>query len=177
MSSSARAARMQRHHRRHRAGSGLNLVSLMDIFTILVFFLLVNSGETDILPRNKDLTLPESTAEQRAEESVVVMVTPEDVLVQGRAVAKVADIQAMDGMTIEPLRAALVDLRDRVMVREASQDIAEREITVMGDKALPFAVLKKVMATCTDAEYGRVSLAVIQKVSAIEGGAGEGVVP
>ena len=65
-----RAARMERHHKRHQRNVTLNLVSLMDIFTILVFFLLVNSGDVQTLPNAKDMALPESVAEQRARERV-----------------------------------------------------------------------------------------------------------
>ena len=76
MQMSRRALRMERHHKRtKRSGSGLNLVSMMDIFTILVFFLLVSSGETEVLPNPKDIQLPESAALERARETVVVMVT------------------------------------------------------------------------------------------------------
>ena len=76
MQMSRRALRMERHHKRmKRSGSGLNLVSMMDIFTILVFFLLVSSGETEVLPNPKDIQLPESMALERARETVVVMVT------------------------------------------------------------------------------------------------------
>ena len=77
---SGRAARMKRHHKRHKRTTTLNLISLMDIFTILVFFLLVNSGDVQTLPNAKDLALPESVAEQRARETVVVMVTEENLL-------------------------------------------------------------------------------------------------
>ena len=61
-----RAARMDRHHKRHKQGVSLNLVSLMDIFTILVFFLLVNSSDVEVLPNAKDVQLPESIAEHRS---------------------------------------------------------------------------------------------------------------
>ena len=63
----------------------LNLVSLMDIFTILVFFLLVNSAQVEVLPNAKDLQLPESIAEQKARENVVIMVTADQILVQGQS--------------------------------------------------------------------------------------------
>ena len=56
-----RAARMERHHKRHKGGAGINLVSMMDIFTILVFFLLVNSSEVEVLPNAKEFVLPDST--------------------------------------------------------------------------------------------------------------------
>ena len=66
MKFAGRAARMDRHHKRHKRSTALNLVSLMDIFTILVFFLLVNSSDVEVLPSAKDVQLPESIAETKA---------------------------------------------------------------------------------------------------------------
>ena len=102
-----RAARMGRHHQRHKRGATLNLVSLMDIFTILVFFLLLNSGDVQTLPNAKELALPQSIAEQRARETVVVVVTEHDLLVQGRVVASVPAIMARQELIIPELSAAL----------------------------------------------------------------------
>jgi biopolymer transport protein TolR len=165
MSYLGRAARMQRHHKRHKRGAGLNLVSLMDIFTILVFFLLVNSSEVEVLPSSRDLRLPESIAEARARETVVVLVTEDAVLVQGRPVARVADIAASDTMIVPELKAALEEQTQRTLRQEAREDVASREVTIMGDKEIPYRLLKKIMATCTEADYGRVSLAVLQKAT------------
>lgn len=159
-----RAARMDRHHARHKKGT-LNLVSLMDIFTILVFFLLVNSSDVEVLPNAKDVQLPESIAEQKARETVVVLVTDDELLVQGRVVARIPEIMARDGIIIPELRAALVSQTDRVLREDAKDDIENREVTIMGDKEIPYRLLKKVMATCTDADYGQLSLAVLQKTS------------
>jgi len=164
--SSTRAKRMDQRHRRNRPAS-LMLVSLMDIFTILVFFLLVNQSEVAALDVPKNLTLPESMAMERPAETVVVMVTPTEVLVQGSAVAKVADVESQPGLIIEPLRSALRQQSDRILRAQAQADIASREITILGDKAVPYRVLKKVMATCTDADYGKLSLAVVQKEEAM----------
>ncbi|HEX7082094.1 MAG TPA: biopolymer transporter ExbD [Gammaproteobacteria bacterium] len=158
-----RAARMGRHHKRHKRGYSLNLVSMMDIFTILVFFLLVNSGEVEVLPSSRDVQLPESIAETPARETVVVLVTDEAVLVQGELVARVAEVMADDALVIPALRAALENQTARVLRRDANDDPAEREVTIMGDKELPYRLLKKIMATCTEADYGRLSLAVLQK--------------
>lgn len=158
-----RAARMDRHHKRHKRGSALNLVSLMDIFTILVFFLLVNSSEVEVLPNTRDVRLPESTADTRARENVVVLVTAEEVLVQGRPVARLDDVLADDSLVIPALAAALEAQTERALRADTRSDATTREVTIMGDKALPYHLLKKLMATCTHAEYGRVSLAVLQK--------------
>jgi biopolymer transport protein ExbD len=162
---SARAKRMEKHHARNTRSGALNLVSLMDIFTILVFFLLVNSSDVETLPKSEDLQLPESIAEQKAEETVVILIGEVDILVQGTVVAKVADVQAQSGNDIPALREALKSQNDRVLRRAAQDDIAGREVTIMGDKEIPYRVLKKVMATCTQADYGQISLAVLQKSS------------
>jgi len=165
MVKSARAKRMEKHHKRNKGAGALNLVSLMDIFTILVFFLLVNSSDVETLPNTKDIQLPESIAEDKAKESVVIMIGEEDILVQGEAVAKVANVMATTGNDIPALREALKSQNDRVLRRAAQDDVAGREVTIMGDKDIPYRLLKKVMATCTESDYGQISLAVLQKSS------------
>ena len=158
-----RAARMERHHKRHKRGAAINLVSMMDIFTILVFFLLVNSSEVEVLPNAKEIQLPDSTAEEKARESVVVLVTDTQLLVQGQPVADVADVAASDAVIIPELRAALEEQTSRSLLAAGDDAIADREVTIMGDREIPYSLLKKVMATCTAADYGRLSLAVLQK--------------
>jgi biopolymer transport protein TolR len=165
MVKSGRAKRMAKHHKRNRGAGALNLVSLMDIFTILVFFLLVNSSDVETLPNTKDLQLPESIAEEKAKETVVILIGETDIIVQGTPVAKVADVMNIKGNDIPALREALVSQNDRVLRREAQQDIEGREVTIMGDKEIPYRLLKKVMATCTASDYGQISLAVLQKSS------------
>jgi biopolymer transport protein TolR len=166
--SGGRAARMERHHKRHKRNGALNLVSLMDIFTILVFFLLVNSSEVQTLPNAKDLTLPESIAEERARENVVIMVTDTDLLVQGRAVASIADVVHSNELVIPALKAALLNQSEREIRQLSDDEAAQREVTIMGDKEIPYSLLKRVMATCTDADYGNLSLAVLQKSSELQ---------
>jgi len=165
MVKSGRAKRMEKHHKRNKGTGQLNLVSLMDIFTILVFFLLVNSSDVQTLPNVKELQLPESIAEEKAKETVVIMIGETDLIVQGTVVAKIADVMAIVGNDIPELREALLSQNDRVLRREAQEDIASREVTIMGDKDIPYRLLKKVMATCTESDYGQISLAVLQKSS------------
>ncbi|WP_405223054.1 ExbD/TolR family protein [Lentisalinibacter sediminis] len=162
---SNRAKRMDRRHKRSKGATALNLVSLMDIFTILVFFLLVNSAEVEVLPNAKDLQLPESIAEQRAEETVVILVSETEILVQGTPVITIEEAMARDTSVLEPLKAALQSQNDRVLRKTADAEIAQRAVTIMGDRDIPYRLLKKVMRTCSDADYGRISLAVLQKSS------------
>jgi biopolymer transport protein ExbD len=162
---------MERHHKRAKPAS-LSLVSLMDIFTILVFFLLVNQSEVQALDVPKNIELPESMSLARPSETVVVMVTPEQILVQGKAVANTRDVEASEELVVQPLREALKAQTDRFLRASAQADIAGREITILGDKTVPYRVLKKVMATCTDADYGKLSLAVLQREEAMNLGVG-----
>jgi biopolymer transport protein ExbD len=156
---------METRHKRHKAGGALNLVSLMDIFTILVFFLLVNSSDVEVLPNAKDIQLPESIAEEKAKETVVILIGEENIIVQGKPIVSVADVMALRGNDIPELRQALLSQNDRVLRKEAQDDIAGREVTIMGDRDIPYRLLKKVMATCMASEYGQISLAVLQKSS------------
>jgi biopolymer transport protein TolR len=86
--------------------------------------------------------------------------------VQGERIASLAEVRASPDNIIAPLRAALKrpSLIGQVMTEK---QIAAREITVMADKSTPFAVLKKVMGTCTDADYGRLSFALMEKEKAV----------
>jgi len=170
MSMSNRARRMLQHQMRHRADAELNLIPMIDILSVMVSFLLVYSTNVEVLQNTKAIEIPESIAEQVPRQTVVVMLTKQELYVQGEPIATVDEIRATDGDIIAPLREALK--RPTLVGQEVTEkDLAEREITVMGDRALPYEVLKKVMRTCTDADYGRISLAVLQKDKPVPPGA------
>jgi biopolymer transport protein TolR len=165
-----RAARMERHHKRHKGEAIINLVSMIDMLTILVFFLLVYSTEeVEVLPSAKDVQLPESIAEAHARDAVVVIVTDREIQIHGETVGTIADIMASESVIIPALQTALENQTERVLVDTQPQTeeeaIASREVTIMADKEIPYELLKKVMATSTAANYGQLSLAVLQKAS------------
>jgi biopolymer transport protein TolR len=140
----------------------MNLVSLIDIFTILIFFLLSNTTEVETLPNSKAVRLPESIAEQSPREAVVVVVSADDILVQGRKVASVSDVLAADGDLIEPLKAELDLQAGRALIRRENTP-QNQPITIMGDRSIPYRLLRKVMFTCARANYSEVSFAVQRK--------------
>jgi len=156
---------MERHHKRHKGTPSFNLVSLMDIFTILVFFLLVNSGEGEVLPSTKNVDLPESIAEQKPRENVVVMVTDRDILVQGSRIALLKNVNSSDKLLIDSLKVALLTQNKRRFLESSPTKTTAPEVTIMGNKEIPYRLLKKVMATCTEAGFGKISLAVMQKAA------------
>ena len=159
MNESRRARRMDAHHKRRRAVP-LSLVSLMDIFTILVFFLLVNSSDVQQLTAPKSVQMPDSIAQQPPRETVIVTVGADAIMVQGEVVAMTADVLGNDDDFIPALAAALEQLSAR---RLRASDGLPPEVTILGDRDLPYRLLRKVMVTCTRADYGRVSLAVVQR--------------
>jgi len=157
--------RIKRMSRNRSTITKMNLTSLMDVFTILVFFLLVNSGSVEVMEAPKTVTLPESVVEAKPRETVVIFVSPDEVLVQGKVVAQVADILAAQGSTIDPITQRLAELNKNIVGPSTRAVAGSQEVTILADKAVPFSVIKKIMSTCTGEGFGQVSLAVIQKPS------------
>jgi biopolymer transport protein ExbD len=155
--------RIRRMTRRKRAVPKLNLTSLMDVFTILVFFLMVNQSSVETLQQPREISLPESVVEQKPRETVVILVGREEVLVQGVPVIRVADIDTSGDAQIEPIGARLRELSESVIGLSTEAVAESREVTVLADRSIPFSVLKKILATSTSQGYTRVSLAVVQR--------------
>lgn len=155
--------RIKRHRKRAHGDSHLALIPFIDMLTILVVFLLTHNSDVDILPNTKNISIPESVSDKKPKPTVVVMITKDDLLVDGRSVATIANIIKAEDTVIAPLKAALMAQADTVLADAAKQEIKDREVTILGDRNTPYSVLRKVMATCTDAEYGKVSLAVVER--------------
>ena len=161
MSFSRRAKRMQKHRERsERRSAALNMVSLMDIFTILVFFLLVNATSTEVLPSPKNITLPEAAAEKLPALTLVIAVDESVIRLQGKPIVSVKDALRGDKNSIRPLFDALR------LASTTVKGVADKKgVTIMGDQEIPYGLLKKIMLTCAGAEYTNISFAVTQKAS------------
>jgi len=145
----------------------MNLTSLMDVFTILVFFLLVNSGSVEVLDAPRDITLPESRIESKPRETVVIFVSPQDILVQGETAGLVQDVLIGDPLPLDNVRARLAALKENIIGTSTDTVAASREVTILADKSVPFTVVKQIMSTCTGEGYENVSLAVLQDASRV----------
>lgn len=159
--------RLKRMSRNRGKIAKMNLTSLMDVFTILVFFLLVNSGSVQVMESPKDMTLPESLVETKPRETVVIFVSPDAVLVQGRAVTTVMDILGNEAQTITAIADELALLKENVVGVNTMIVAESQEVTILADKSVPFVVVRKIMSTCTEEGYENVSLAVTQKESRV----------
>jgi len=154
---------MKRMSRNRGKAAPMNLTSLMDVFTILVFFLLVNSASTEVLETPKHITLPASTIEEKPRETIVIFISPEEITVQGETVALIKDVAMTEGQNIEPVAATLAMIAKNVIGVNTKAVAASREVTILADRRVPFNIIKKVMSTCTGEGYERISLAVLQK--------------
>ena len=152
---------MQRHHsRRGDRNASLNMVSLMDIFTILVFFLLVSAANSDILPTPKNIKLPRSTAEKLPKENLVIMLGDENILLQGKKMANIDKTINSSNNIIMPLFDELKRMSKSQRDAESQKSFINKGVTIMGDKEIPYILLKKIMLTCASAKYSNISLAV-----------------
>ncbi|MEQ1437941.1 biopolymer transporter ExbD [Fontimonas sp. SYSU GA230001] len=157
-----RTQRMERRRKRNKPGA-LSLTSLMDIFTILVFFLLVNSSQVEVLPNPRALSLPESVAVQGPRQNLLLMVTRDDILVNNEPVMRVEDASNTSGNVLAPLKSRLMQEPLLEVVGGAAGAVSRGEINIMADKETPYQLVKKIMATCTDARFAKISLAVAHR--------------
>jgi biopolymer transport protein TolR len=157
--------RIKRHRQRRHGANHFALIPFIDMMTILVVFLLAHTADVDIMPNTKNISIPQSISERKPGATVVVMVTKDSVYVDGQLVGALSEVIANQGPFFAPLKNALVAQNAR-SINSAQTDISKREVTIMGDKSTPYSVLKKIMMTCSEAEYGKVSFAVVEREKA-----------
>ena len=153
--------RIKRHRQRRHGANHFALIPFIDMMTILVVFLLAHTAEVDILPNTKNISIPQSLSDRKPSAAVVVMVTKDSVYVDGQLVGSLNDVVANQGPFFAPLKAAL--MAQNALSLGQQTDVAKREVTIMGDKSTPYSVLKKIMMSCSEAEYGKVSFAVVER--------------
>ncbi len=161
MKTSRRIKRMSRNHKKKIPS--MSLTSLMDVFTILVFFLLVNTANGPVLDPPKQVTLPDSVAETKPAETAVVIVSNDNVMVQGKVVIALKDVIASKQEVIPEITNRLKEVKQHV-IGVSTKTVAESsKVTILSHKTIPYRILQKVMSSCTLAGYGTINLAVMQK--------------
>ena len=156
--------RMKRMSRTPKV-QGMNLTSLMDVFTILVFFLLSSSSSGIVIEVPKQIVIPSSVVETEPRETIVIMVTPTAVLVQGEMVVDTREIEKSKKAVVVEIGARLNELKDSVIGASTKKAYESKEVTILAHETIPFKVLKKIMGTCSGIGFENISLAVIQKAS------------
>ncbi|HSW33790.1 MAG TPA: biopolymer transporter ExbD [Steroidobacteraceae bacterium] len=155
-----------RHTRHGKSGGGhgpLTLIPMIDMLMILVVYLLVHSADTEILPNTQNISIPHSASELKPRPATVVTVTRDMLYVNGEAVVSVAEVGGSSEPVVEALQAALG--REAAPMLPGAME--QREVTVMAEKSLPYSVLRKIVASCSAADYTKVSLAVVEREQAL----------
>ena len=158
-SKSARAKRLERHQKRRKGTATLSLTSLMDIFTILVFFLLVSASSVQQLPSQKDIVLPQSIAQEAPEEMLILQVSGRELLLDGQFVVAVDDILRHDGKEIGALIEALNQRAARRLRGVADDGL---DLMIQGDRAIPYLLLERIIISANQTPYTRISFAVMR---------------
>lgn len=165
MKETARQKRMRRRAK-HATPATLSLTSLMDIFTILLFFLLVSVSSSQKMPDSKYILLPKSTAEKAPAETLTIEVSARTIIVQGQLIAETDSVKAQEDRVIAALKKELEYQATKSQAPLNADGVPEREITILMDSKIPYDVLKKIMSTCMQTEYSKVSFAVMQDTKA-----------
>ncbi|OGW57740.1 MAG: hypothetical protein A3D21_06640 [Nitrospirae bacterium RIFCSPHIGHO2_02_FULL_42_12] len=164
-------SKVKRHTHKFPIQASLNIVSLMDIFTILLLFLLVNvspSGEEEAIPVPGIVQLPASSASIKPEPTITVFITTSDIILGDKKIAKIQDVLNSGDSSIKVLETGLtsqaISIADTNKADTKDKDTkSAKKIIIMGDKTIPFTLLKKVMNSCSRAGYSNITLAVLQK--------------
>jgi biopolymer transport protein ExbD len=163
MSSRRRERRDERAVRRKGRAGAINIVSLIDIFAILVFYLLVNALVVEVIPSPRSLTLPESAVKEDPRPTTTIVVTPDDILVDNQSVMSTQSALDTKGQVLNPLKTALLLAPLMQVEGDAQNRLTRGEVNIVADKGIPYHLLKKVMGTCTETRFARISLAVVEK--------------
>jgi biopolymer transport protein ExbD len=164
MKKSMRAKRMAKHRQRLNSVPKLNLVPLIDCFTLLIFFLLINYSSTvEVLNADKTIKLPASISETSPGETIVITVSAADIIVAGQRVGSISELMADTSSRFAPLEAELKVLASQAPPLAEKEKAEGRPITILGDRTIPYEQLKKIMATCVAADYRNIALAVSHK--------------
>ena len=160
MKPSLRARRMARNHKKLSQHPKLNLVALMDIFTILVFFLMVNNGDVEVLQSDRKIPLPNSVSEQKPDIALTIKISAQDIIVQGRTIENIDAVLSQQGNAIAKLSRELQYQSSRAAELSEAEQQAGRAIIIMGNQEMPYQLLKRIMTTCAASDYRNISLAV-----------------
>ena len=137
----------------------LNLVALMDIFTILVFFLMVNSSHAGVMEGESSMKLPAAYSDKVAGPTLKMTIINNTLFLQGRQIARLDGLD-LTAESIPALRTELDYQATKSAIMSQEEEALGRPITLFADESVPYEVLRLVLATCASTDYRNVSLAV-----------------
>ena len=153
MNARQRQRRQDREVRARSRRTVINLVSMIDVFAVLVFFLLVNALVVQVIPTPPSLQLPAAAIDPEPSAVVAITVGTEEVRLGENVVQRTAELLRGDS---KGLRAALAQL-------PAEANGLRSEINILADKRVSYRALREVMNACGANRHAQVSLAVAER--------------
>ncbi|NQT25508.1 biopolymer transporter ExbD [candidate division KSB1 bacterium] len=156
----------RKKHRGSRSGEvKLQLTSMMDMFTILLVFLLKTySTHGQLINPSQDLTLPISEIQHPPEVGLDVTVSNDWILVNGRPVERIESVETLDGFVIPKLQTSLSAYAQHGQRLEEQYGTPfSGKVTIQGDRNLPYRTLIKILATCGQSDFPNMRLVVYRK--------------
>ena len=156
-----------RRRGKRSSGNGdvkLNITPMMDIFTIILVFLLkIFSAQGQLVTPAEGLTLPTSSTEKRAVEALSVQVLSDQIIVEKKVVLERESYHQIlnDGASIliQPLYDALMKHSEEAKkTSEMYGRTFSGQITIHGDSDIPYNYITKIMYTCGQAGFHDIKL-------------------
>jgi len=146
--------------------ASLMLTSLVDMFTIIVIFLLMNfSANGEVLYMSKDIKLPDAYHGAQLDRAPVISVSPDAVTFDGRQVLATDDLMKGDALNAPALEDALRDERRRyetIHARDPEHPFRGL-VNVQADRKIPFKAIKRIMFACNQSGFGNINFAALAK--------------
>ena len=158
-------------HGAHGKKSGyadLLITPLVDMFVIIVLFLIANFSATgEVLMMTKDIQLPEAVNVKEIEMNPVVMVSGDEVSISGNVVGRVQDLVKEEYLNIPALEEKLRDMKkqfeDLHAMADGNTNAFKGDVNIQAHKDVEFSIIKRVMFSCASAGYNNINFATLQK--------------
>lgn len=144
----------------------LNLTPLVDMFTLIVIFLLQQFSATgEVLFMSKDIKLPDVQFGAEIQRAPVVGVSSESLTLEGKRLVDLVDIERDDFVNIPSLEESLRDLKRayEFMHQNDPNNPHKGDVNIQADRKIPFKVIKRVMFSANAAGYPNINFAALTK--------------
>ncbi|HYH96220.1 biopolymer transporter ExbD [Hyalangium sp.] len=154
-------------HAKKSGFSDLLITPLVDMFIIIVLFLIANFSATgEVLMMTKDIQLPEAVNVKEVEMHPVVMVSNEQVTISGTIVGRVEDLVKDEYLNIPALEEKLREMKKQyedLHSMAGGEDTFKGDVNIQANKEVEFRIIKRVMFSCATAGYNNINFAVLTK--------------
>ncbi|MCK5147092.1 biopolymer transporter ExbD [bacterium] len=152
----------RKKHRHEKREVRLQLTSMMDMFTIILVFLLKTySTQGQLVNPSNDLTLPSSRIQTIPEMGLDVTVSNDWILVNNKPVVRTAAVLASEDYLIGSVQQEMLKYANEAEKMESQYGaVFSGKVTIQGDKNIPYRLLMRVMYTCGQAKHPNMRLVV-----------------